>query len=199
MTALVSAYCACGMFAACPSGTLTASCDVPVAGITVAAPRSVPLGSVVQITLANGQTLRRIVQDRTHRRFDGRFDIFMASHAEAMRFGLQRAEIQIFLPGTHDTQPTSETPRRPAVNQRTDRVTHRTGAAPGVGQAAQFLGVNRGAPTTPGTAGTWVGSRPLFPRTSARNLRPLHTSGGARRNPTTPATGASRRTSTFPR
>lgn len=95
MIAIATAYCACGFNPECPSGTLTAIGKLPVPGITVAAPRSVPFGTRVRITLEDGRRWTLVAQDRTHRRFDGRWDIFMASHSEAVAFGVRKARIEI--------------------------------------------------------------------------------------------------------
>jgi 3D (Asp-Asp-Asp) domain-containing protein len=47
-----------------------------------AGPRWVPLGTVV---LIGGK--RYVVEDRTHKRFDGRYDLFMWSRQAALRHG----------------------------------------------------------------------------------------------------------------
>lgn len=76
ITAVVTAYIA--------TGTPCADCRMPVAGRTIALPREYPLGSEVII---NGHTF--LGEDRTNKRFNGRFDIFMDSKQEAISFGKQ--------------------------------------------------------------------------------------------------------------
>lgn len=76
----VTAYCAC--VACCGPGPVrTASGTRPRAGRTVAAPTRVPLHTrLVMRGLGS-----RVVEDRTG---NGRgYDLFVASHAEARRFG----------------------------------------------------------------------------------------------------------------
>ena len=67
---------------------ITSSGKVAVQGI-VACPRAIPLGSVVWI---NGQEYE--CADRTHIRFDGRYDIFMDSYEEALSWGRQKLLVQ---------------------------------------------------------------------------------------------------------
>lgn len=76
LTAVVTAYVA--------TGQPTASNKMPVVGVTVALPRRFPLGSVVVI---DGVT--RIGEDRTNKRFDDRFDIFVATRHTALEWGKQ--------------------------------------------------------------------------------------------------------------
>ena len=107
MIATVTAYCAC---AACcgREGGLTASGSKPVVGITIAAPRSIPLGTKVYVHLPSGWKTFT-VQDRTAPRYEGRFDIFMPSHSAARRFGIQRLKVRIgSLAGTQT--PVSDNP-----------------------------------------------------------------------------------------
>lgn len=56
----------------------------PVVGLTIAVPRQFPLGCRVII---DGHEY--CGEDRTAKRFDGRFDIFMATRNEALTFGKQ--------------------------------------------------------------------------------------------------------------
>lgn len=91
--AIITAYCACKLCCGdlhSHSIQHTASGTSPVAGRTVAAPRSVPFGTRVQI---NNRTY--IVEDRTARRFDGRWDIYFDSHKSAVKFGKQRLNVWI--------------------------------------------------------------------------------------------------------
>ena len=91
MTSIVTAYCACKLC----TGThhdlnLTAAGNRPIVGRTIAGPRAVHLGSSVII---GGHTYT--VEDHTAKRFDGRFDIFMRTHKEAVAFGKQKLTITI--------------------------------------------------------------------------------------------------------
>ena len=69
----------------------TASGRRPVVGVTIAAPRSVPLGTRVALYVPGWGVVQRRVDDRTHRRYEGRWDVFVRSHREAREFGLRTA------------------------------------------------------------------------------------------------------------
>lgn len=88
--AIVTAYCACHLCCGLSGGT-TASGSLPREGVTVAGPRGVALGTAVFIPGVG----RRSVQDRTTRRFDGRWDVYFKSHAKARAFGKRRLNITI--------------------------------------------------------------------------------------------------------
>lgn len=88
--AIVTAWCACSLCCGPLAPRPTASGLWPRAGRTVAGPRSVPLGTPVIIA---GR--RYVVEDRTARRYDGRFDIYFDTHKEALRFGKQRHNVTI--------------------------------------------------------------------------------------------------------
>ncbi|HEX3800198.1 MAG TPA: 3D domain-containing protein [Verrucomicrobiae bacterium] len=64
---------------------------MPIAGVTIAGPRNIPLGTRVYI---QGLGVR-VVTDRLAHRFDNRFDIFMPDHQTAQHFGLQKLTITI--------------------------------------------------------------------------------------------------------
>jgi len=91
----VTAYCACKKCCGKWSGGPTASGRMPVAGITVAGPRSVPFGTRVRI---EGVGVR-VVQDRLAKRFDNRFDVFLGSdeqaHGKALRFGKRTLKVEV--------------------------------------------------------------------------------------------------------
>lgn len=87
---IITAYCACTICCGPRETGLTASGHHPIQGTTIAAPRSIPLGTKVAI----GNHVYT-VQDRTARRFDGRWDIYFASHKDALRFGKQTLQITI--------------------------------------------------------------------------------------------------------
>ena len=90
---ILTAYCACRLCCGPHAAGLCADGRKPVAGVTVAAPRAIPLGTRLQI---QGFTNRFVVQDRTARRYDGRIDIYFATHAEARRFGIRTNTVQFF-------------------------------------------------------------------------------------------------------
>lgn len=87
----VTAYCPCSKCCGRWSGGPTASGKMPVAGITVAGPRSIPFGTRVWI---EGVGVR-VVQDRLARKYDGRFDLYFATHAEALRFGKRSLKVKV--------------------------------------------------------------------------------------------------------
>jgi len=90
--AILTAYCACAICCGKHAKQgLTASGNKPTQGITIAASRSIPLGS--KVTLSNGHTY--IVQDRLAKRFDSRFDIYFTSHKAALEFGKKKGETVI--------------------------------------------------------------------------------------------------------
>jgi len=100
--AIVTFYCACTICCGPgnPAARRTASGTRPVVGQTIAAPRQIPFGSVVQLrevwSSVNQHSRRNhvlIVEDRTARRYEGRWDIFVRTHAEARKLGKQRLTI----------------------------------------------------------------------------------------------------------
>lgn len=90
MTAIITAYCACALCCGQP-GQPTASGRMPAAGRTIAAPRSIPFGTRIRIDGVGW----RIAEDRTARRYDGRIDVFMRTHSDAVKFGKRKAQIEI--------------------------------------------------------------------------------------------------------
>lgn len=85
---ICNAYCHCTQ---CTSGLgVTAAGNRPQAGVTIAGPRAYPIGSICIIG-----SKRFIIQDRTAKRFDGRFDIYFKSHAEARRFGIRTNQVTV--------------------------------------------------------------------------------------------------------
>lgn len=87
----VTAYCACVKCCGKNAKGITAMGTRPVEGRTVAAARSIPLGTRIHIEGIGW----RVVEDRTARRFDGRVDVYFESHAEALKFGKQQRTIKI--------------------------------------------------------------------------------------------------------
>jgi 3D (Asp-Asp-Asp) domain-containing protein len=87
----VTAYCACVKCCGGWSGlNETASGKRPREGITVAAPRSMKFGTKLQIQGMGTFT----VQDRLHRRYDNRIDIFIANHDRAKAFGKRKLSVK---------------------------------------------------------------------------------------------------------
>ena len=80
--AIVTAYIA--------TGNPCADRKMPRVGITCAVPRGFPLGCKVIIA---GHEY--IGQDRTAKKYDGRFDIFFPDKKSAMEFGLQHKTITV--------------------------------------------------------------------------------------------------------
>lgn len=73
------------------TGQKTASGKWPIVGRSCAGPRNLPFGTVVWI---DGVGLR-IVEDRTHKRYDGRFDVFMETEAACLQFGKQQLTVEV--------------------------------------------------------------------------------------------------------
>lgn len=92
MTATVTAYCACTLCCGPHATGLNARGKHPVQGVSVAGPRNIPLGTHVRI---EGMTNVFTVDDRTARRFDGRFDLFFNSHKDALKFGRRELTVTI--------------------------------------------------------------------------------------------------------
>jgi hypothetical protein len=82
ITAFVTAYVATGH--PCANGKM------PCIGHTVAVPRCYALGCDVLIL---GHHYKG--EDRTARKFDGRFDIFVESEREAIQFGKQKLIVKV--------------------------------------------------------------------------------------------------------
>ena len=85
----ITAYCACTICCGKNAKGITAAGTRPVQGRTVAAPRNVPLGTKV---LIDGKPFT--VEDRTARRFDGRWDIYFERHQDAKNFGKRKLKVQ---------------------------------------------------------------------------------------------------------
>ena len=87
----ITAYCACRKCCGENSAGITAIGRKPVEGRTVAASRSIPLGTKIHIEGIGW----RVVEDRTARRYDGRVDVYFKSHADAVKFGKQNRSVRI--------------------------------------------------------------------------------------------------------
>ncbi len=85
----VTAYCPCAVCTGFYSGGPTASGAKPRHGVTIAAPRSIPFGTVLEIEGIG----RRVVQDRAALAYDRRIDLFVRSHTEAKRFGTRQLRV----------------------------------------------------------------------------------------------------------
>ena len=85
----ITAYCACTVCCGKNARGITAAGTRPMQGRTVAAPRNVPLGTKV---LIDGKPFT--VEDRTARRFDGRWDIYFERHQDAKNFGVKQLKIE---------------------------------------------------------------------------------------------------------
>lgn len=90
VTAVVTAYCACTHCCGPQAKGICANNRRPVEAQTIAASRSIALGSRVII---DGHTY--IVEDRLARKYDGRFDIYFKSHQQAKQFGKQTKTVTI--------------------------------------------------------------------------------------------------------
>lgn len=88
----ITAYCACNKCCGKWSKTGTTSSGTkPVTGRTAAGPRYIPLGTVVYIAGVGVRT----VEDRTARRFDGRWEIYFNSHQSAKAFGKRELKVYV--------------------------------------------------------------------------------------------------------
>ena len=88
--AIVTAYCACRACCGPDAAGIAANGKAPRQGVTVAAPRRVPFGTVVWIRGVG----RRVVQDRTAIRYDGRWDVYFDRHQDAVRFGKRQIAVR---------------------------------------------------------------------------------------------------------
>ena len=86
----VTAYCACKICCGPKARGITAAGTRPVQGRTVAASRTIPLGTRIHIEGIGWRT----VEDRLAKRFDGRVDVYFASHDAAKKFGKQQLKIE---------------------------------------------------------------------------------------------------------
>ncbi len=90
--ATVTAYCPCAICCGVMGGTgLTASGKQARQGVTVAASRSIPMGTRLRI---EGVGVR-VVQDRLAPRYDDRVDVFFTRHEDAVRFGKKALAVRV--------------------------------------------------------------------------------------------------------
>jgi len=93
---LFTAYCACTICCGPNAIGLTASGRAPIEGITVAAARSIPLGTRISISIPGVMTNRTFkVQDRLAKKYDGRVDIYFNNHQTAKQFGKQKGSYEL--------------------------------------------------------------------------------------------------------
>jgi len=88
--AIVSFYCSCQLCCGPQAKGITASGHKPKENLTIAAPRWVKLGTRVKIN-----NITYVVQDRTAKRWDGRWDIYVKSHKKAQQLGKQTYNVTI--------------------------------------------------------------------------------------------------------
>ena len=105
ITAIITAYCACKVCCGPNAKGITASGNKPIEGVTVAIPRRYPLGSrVIMQTISkygdssNSRRNHYLGLDRTATKYDGRIDVYFASHATAKNFGIKREQVTIITP-----------------------------------------------------------------------------------------------------
>ena len=91
--AVITAYCACALCCG-KSNQPTAAGVMPKEHHTIAAPRWIPLGSRVRI---KGLSWKFVVEDRTGRNYDGRFDVFIPNHEKALKFGIRTNKVTIVI------------------------------------------------------------------------------------------------------
>ena len=86
---VATGYCKCHLCCGAHASRITASGARPVEGITCAASRSIPFGTVLTIEGVG----RRTVQDRLAIRYDARLDVYFERHSDAVRFGKRKLKV----------------------------------------------------------------------------------------------------------
>jgi len=84
---IVTAYCSCVICCGPSAKGITASGKRIQTGM-IAAPRNIPFGTRVTI-----QGKAYVVEDRTARRYNGRFDIYVTNHKTAIKLGKQKHNV----------------------------------------------------------------------------------------------------------
>lgn len=87
----VTAYCACSKCCGKWADGITASGKPAVQGVTIAASRSIPFGTKLNI---EGVGVR-VVQDRLAARYDSRIDVFFNDHKAALKFGKRNLNVEV--------------------------------------------------------------------------------------------------------
>ncbi len=90
ITAVITAYCACKTCCGPNAKGICANNKPPVEGVTIAASRSIPLGSKVWI-----DNHEYTVHDRLAKRYDSRFDIYFDKHSDAKKHGIKTNKVTI--------------------------------------------------------------------------------------------------------
>ena len=90
ITATITAYCACKLCCGPNAKGINANNTRPIPNHSIAASRKIQLGSKVIIA---GHTYT--VDDRLARKYDSRFDIFFATHKDALQFGIKTQTVTI--------------------------------------------------------------------------------------------------------
>jgi len=88
--AVITAYCICTKCCGPHATGLNAAGHKPVEGVSIAGPRAYKLGTRVEI---NHHVY--VIDDRTAKRFDGRWDVYRASHKSALKWGKQELTVTI--------------------------------------------------------------------------------------------------------
>lgn len=83
---LITAYCSCSICCGPHAHNIAANNHPPIAGITVAGPRTIPLGTHIKI---EGFTNDFIINDHYNKHLSDRIDIYMSSHKVAKEFGVK--------------------------------------------------------------------------------------------------------------
>ena len=91
----ITAFCACAACCGPNASGITASGARPVQGITVAAPRSIPFGTTIYVSIPGYWRKKPfVVQDRLAPRYEGRVDVYFKKHSDAVKFGKRKGTIQ---------------------------------------------------------------------------------------------------------
>jgi 3D (Asp-Asp-Asp) domain-containing protein len=85
----ISFYCPCKICCGPNARGITASGARARVGMTLAAARSIPFDTRIWIPNFGW----RVVQDRVSPKYEHRFDVFIGSHAEALRLGIRHERI----------------------------------------------------------------------------------------------------------
>lgn len=83
---IITAYCSCRICCGPHAHNIAANNRPPISGITVAGPRTIPLGTYIKI---DGYTNDFIINDRYNKHLSDRIDIYMSSHKAAKEFGVK--------------------------------------------------------------------------------------------------------------
>lgn len=88
--AIVTFYCACTICCGPQAKGITASGKAIRSGM-IAAPRNIPFGT--RVTIQNKQY---VVEDRTARKYNARWDIYVTNHKQAIKLGKQKHNVRIY-------------------------------------------------------------------------------------------------------